>query len=86
MVTAVESLSDRIDRLIESHKEEPLLSTTGTRAAIGALIWWTTGLEEAIRELAHEIQSREDAEEPMSAEAPSGRLSRSAVRARGVDR
>jgi hypothetical protein len=86
MGTTVESLYDRIDRLIESHKEEPLLSTTGTRAAIGALIWWNMGLEEAIGELALEIQSREDAEEPMSAETRSGRLSRSAVRARGVDR
>lgn len=73
MGTTVESLYDRVDRLIESHKEEPLLSTTGTRAAIGALIWWTTGLEEAIRELAHEIQSREDSEQAMSAETRFGR-------------
>lgn len=73
MSAAVESLYDRVDRLLESHKEETLLSTTGTRAAIGALICWNTGLEEAIRELALEIQSREDAEEAMSAERRSGR-------------
>jgi hypothetical protein len=73
MATTVESLYDRIDRLIESHKEEPLLSTTGTRAALGAVIWWSMGLEEAIRELALEIQRREDPEEAMSAGTRSGR-------------
>jgi hypothetical protein len=72
MGTTVESLYERIDGLIESHKEEPLLSTTGSRAALGALIWWNMGLEEAIRELALEIQKREDSEEAMSAETRSG--------------
>ena len=71
MEATLESLYERIDELIESHKEEPLLSTTGTQAAIGALIWWNIGLEEAIRELALELQRREDSEEAMSAETKS---------------
>lgn len=72
MGTTVESLYDRIDAVIESHKEQPLLSTTGTRAAIGALMWWNMGLEEAIRELALEIQRRDDSEEAMRAETRFG--------------
>ena len=63
MGTTVGSLYERVDELIESHKQEPLLSTTGTRAAIGELRWRSVGLEEAIREIALEIQRREDSEE-----------------------
>ena len=63
MGTTVGSLYERVDELIESHKQEPLLSTTGTRAAIGELTWRSVGLEEAIREIALEIQRREDSEE-----------------------
>jgi len=80
MGTTVGSLYERVDELIESHKQEPLLSTTGTRAAIGELTWRSVGLEEAIREIALEIQRREDSEEAMSAEARSGE-SREAVNA-----
>ena len=79
MGTTAESLYGRVDELIQSHKQEPLLSTTGTRAAIGELMWRIAGLEEAIRELALEI---EDSEEEPSADAGSaaaGRLSTSPI-------
>src|SRR5437667_6757494 len=88
MGTTAESLYERVDELIQSHKREPLLSTTGTRAAIGELMSRLVGLEEAIHEIALEIQRREDSKEGLSADAGSaaaGRLSTSPIK-RGTRR
>jgi predicted sugar kinase len=71
MGTTAESLCERVDELIRAHKREPLLSTTGTRAAIGELMSRIVGLEEAMHEIALEIQRREDSEEGLSADARS---------------
>jgi len=68
MGTTAKSLNQRVDELIQSHKQKPLLSTTGTRAAIAELIWRIVGLEEALREVALEI---EDSEQHPSADAGS---------------
>ena len=51
------SLSDRVDELIRSHKsEQPLLHCSPTPTAIAELIRRNDGLEEAVRELAREIE------------------------------
>jgi predicted sugar kinase len=49
-------LSERVDELIQAHKAQQLLSTTGTQAAIGELAARTAGLERAIREIALEVE------------------------------
>ena len=46
-----ETLSERVEMLIEAHKH-PLLSTTGTHGAITEVIERIEGLEKAIREIA----------------------------------
>ena len=51
-----EPLCVRVDELIRSHKREPLPSTTGSRAFIEELAARSEGLEEAIREIALEVQ------------------------------
>jgi hypothetical protein len=50
-----ETLYERVDELIGGHKG-PLLSTTGTHAAIRELIARSEGLEKAIREIAVDVQ------------------------------
>jgi hypothetical protein len=50
-----ETLYERVDELIGVYKG-PLLSTTGTQAAIRELIARSEGLEKAIREIALEAQ------------------------------
>ena len=83
MGTTAESLYERVDELIQSHKRKPLLSTTGSRAAIEELMSRYAGLEEAIHELALEIQRCEDSREGPSADhagsAAAGRLSSAPV-------
>jgi hypothetical protein len=55
---ALEStLSQRVDELIRSFEDRPLLSTTGTQASIADLAARTRGLERALREIAREIQN-----------------------------
>ena len=51
------TLSQRVDELIRSCEDRPLLSTTGTQAAISELAARTRGLERAIREIALEVQN-----------------------------
>jgi hypothetical protein len=51
------TLSERVDQLIHPHDRRPLLSTTGTRVAISQLAARTQVLEQAIREIALEVQS-----------------------------
>jgi hypothetical protein len=50
-----ETLYERVDELIGAHKH-PLLSTTGTHAALDELIARVEGHEEAIREIAREVE------------------------------
>ncbi len=53
----VSTLSQRVDELLRAHEDRPLLSTTGTQAAISELAARTRGLEEAMREIAREVQN-----------------------------
>ncbi len=56
----MESLSDaltqRVEDLIESHHHETLLTTTPVRVVIHELFERNEGLEQAVRELALEVQ------------------------------
>lgn len=57
METLTETLLERMDNLIEARKShQPLLSTTGTSVAIAELVARNEGLEQALRELAVEVQ------------------------------
>ena len=51
-----ETLYERVDDLISSHKLEELRSTTGSRVLISELAVRSEGLEKAIREIALEVQ------------------------------
>lgn len=51
-----ESLSERVHELIDSGKREPILSTTGTRAAVDSLAARVEILEEAVLELTVAVQ------------------------------
>ena len=51
-----ETLYERVDDLISSHKLEELRSTTGSRVLISELAMRSEGLEMAIREIALEVQ------------------------------
>jgi methyl-accepting chemotaxis protein len=53
--TVTETLSERVDRLVEASKER-LLSTTPTSVAIHQLAARTEALENALREIALEVQ------------------------------
>ena len=50
------TLSQRVRDLIESQHRSPLLSTTGTRAAVEELMDRNERLELAVRELAAEVE------------------------------
>jgi hypothetical protein len=54
--TVSESLSERVHELIDVGKREPILSTTGTRAAVDSLAARVEVLEEAVRELTAVVQ------------------------------
>lgn len=56
MNTLVDTLTERVDKLIESQKGNRLLSVTPTSVAIGELAARSDGLEKAIREIAVEVQ------------------------------
>ena len=67
-----ETLCERVDELIRSHKCEPLLSTTGSRALIAELAARSQGLEEAIREIALEVQDIAASQKGISDPAEAG--------------
>ncbi|MDX6386337.1 MAG: hypothetical protein QOD85_139, partial [Gaiellaceae bacterium] len=46
---------DRVDTLIESHKEREFVSTMGTQATLNELAARVLGLELAVREIAAEV-------------------------------
>jgi hypothetical protein len=52
----METLSERIDKLIGRPHKRPFLSSTGDHAAISELISRNRGLEKAIREIAREVE------------------------------
>ncbi len=51
------TLSERVDELLCSYQDRPLLSTHGTQAAIAELAARTRGLERAVRETAMEVEN-----------------------------
>lgn len=51
------TLTQRVDELLCSCEDRPLLSTIGTQAAIAELAVRTLGLERAVREIALEVQN-----------------------------
>lgn len=54
--TLDETLYARVDELIQSHKGQQLLSTTGNRVSIAELAARSEGHEKALREIALEVQ------------------------------
>jgi hypothetical protein len=52
-----ESLVAHVDQLLESHRTQELLSTTGTAAAVGELARRNEGLEQAIRAVALAVEN-----------------------------
>jgi hypothetical protein len=56
MQTLDQTLSERVDEVIRSHKGQPLLSTTGPQVALGELMSRVQGLEEVVRTLAAEVE------------------------------
>jgi hypothetical protein len=54
--TVNQTLTQRVDDLIDASRREKLLSTTGTRTAVEELIGRNEGLERIVRELALEVE------------------------------
>ncbi|MEO5634340.1 hypothetical protein [Gaiella sp.] len=55
-----ESLAQRVEETIGSHRRRELLSTTGTVATVEELVIRNAGLEKAIRALASELEALSD--------------------------
>lgn len=59
MQSPSDTLSDRVHELVQSPNQHgPILTTTGTRAAIDALAARVESLEEALREVAAVVAER----------------------------
>jgi hypothetical protein len=56
METLNQTLTQRVDDLIEASRSEKLLSTTGTRTAVEELIRRNEGVERIVFELALEVE------------------------------
>jgi hypothetical protein len=56
METLTGTLSQRVDEVIRAHQVQPLRSTLGKQASIDELTRRYVGLEEAVREIALEVQ------------------------------
>jgi hypothetical protein len=56
METLSDTLTKRVEGLIESHHHEKLLTTTGTRTLVCELLERNEGLELVVRELALEVE------------------------------
>ena len=62
--TQYDTLSERVDTLIRSHRTvQPLLATTTRCETIRELIARSEALEQAVRELAREVEELADAHE-----------------------
>lgn len=51
-----QTLFERVDELIDTHKDRELQSTVGLQATVDELVLRNQGLESAIREIALEVQ------------------------------
>ena len=51
-----QTLFERVDELIDNHKDRELQSTVGLQATVDELVLRNQGLESAIREIALEVQ------------------------------
>jgi hypothetical protein len=60
-----ETLSERVHELLAQGRE-PILSTTGTRAALDSLVARTEALEVAVAELAEALQELDGGRPPRS--------------------
>jgi hypothetical protein len=58
------TLYERVEELIRSHTGRQLLSTTGSRGSIEELAARVEGLEQAIREIARDVQKVAAAQRP----------------------
>jgi hypothetical protein len=56
MESLTRTLIYRVDAIIRTHQAQPLLSTLGTAASIDELNRRCVGLEQAVREIALEVQ------------------------------
>lgn len=56
MEALTDPLTQRVEDLIEAHHHEKLLTTTPQRVVVHELAERTEGLEQAVRELALEVQ------------------------------
>jgi hypothetical protein len=56
MNTLSSALSERVDEVIRAHQRQPFLSTMGRTAAIEELERRYAGLEEAVRQIALEVE------------------------------
>ena len=58
MADLSDTLSSRVEELVRpSQHMEPILVTTGTRAAVASLVARTEALEEAVRELQETVRA-----------------------------
>jgi hypothetical protein len=51
-----QTLFERVDELIDTHKDRELQSTVGLQATVDELVLRNQGLESAIREIALEVE------------------------------
>lgn len=58
MTTQNETLSERVNELINGGKAHPLRSTTGSQDALAELASRVKGLEAAVREVALAVETR----------------------------
>jgi len=65
-----DTLTQRVEDLIESHHHERLLTTTAARVVMDELVERNDGLEQAVRELALEVQRLRARVEQASTRAP----------------
>ena len=56
MESLTSALSQRVEEIIRTHQEKPLLSTLGKSASIEELTRRYLGLERAVREIALEVE------------------------------
>jgi hypothetical protein len=70
MESLADTLYERVDQLIRSHKgQEPHLSTIGTRGLVDVLVARTEGLEQAVREITREVEKLAASQKGRSAAA-----------------
>ncbi len=66
MTTPSDTLSERVHELVHAREARPILSTTGTRAAIESLAARLATLEDAVEEIAAAVQQLTESERATS--------------------